>query len=74
MNTQKTKLKAEIKRTKERLKNEVAKKGLYENFGQKEVRKLSEEYIDTSKYTKEMNEMRSMIQEFDEWAMTYDGE
>ena len=47
--------------------------GLYENFGQKEVRKLEEKYINCSDYSKEMNEKRRLIQMFDEWCMNYCG-
>ena len=39
-------------------------KGLYENFGQKEVRKLEDKYIDTSDYSDEMNNNRDLIQMF----------
>lgn len=46
-------------------------KGLYENFGQKEVRKLEDKFIDTSSYTNEMNQKRNAIQIFDEWCMNY---
>jgi hypothetical protein len=48
-------------------------KGLYENFGQKEVRKLEDKFIDCSDYSKEMNKNRRLIQMFDEWCMNYCG-
>ena len=46
-------------------------KGLYENFGQKEVRKLEDKFIDTSDYTDEMNKKRRLIELFNEWCMNY---
>jgi len=48
-------------------------KGLYENFGQKEVRKLEDKFIDCSDYSEEMNKNRRLIQMFDEWCMNYCG-
>jgi hypothetical protein len=48
-------------------------KGLYENFGQKEVRKLQDKFIDISDYSEEMNKNRRLIQMFDEWCMDYCG-
>lgn len=48
-------------------------KGLYENFGQKEVRKLKDKFIDPSDYSEEMNKNRRLIQMFDEWCMNYCG-
>ena len=48
-------------------------KGLYENFGQKEVMELEDKYIDTSSYTDEMNNIRDSIQIFNEWCMNYCG-
>ena len=53
---------------------ETAKnKGLYENFGQKEVRKLEDKFIDSSDYSEEMNKNRRLIRMFDEWCMNYCG-
>ena len=48
-------------------------KGLYENFGQKEVRKLEDKFINSSIYSDEMNKSRRTIQLFDEWCMNYCG-
>lgn len=49
------------------------KKGLYENFGQKEVRKLEEKFINHSDYSQEMNKNRKLIKLFDDWCMNYCG-
>ena len=46
-------------------------KGLYENFGQKEVRKLEDKFIDSSDYSEEMNKKRRLILMFDEWCINY---
>ena len=67
------KLKQAIAKTKQRLIAKVEEKGIYENFGQNEVRKLEDKYIDISKYTDEMNENRRILQEFNKWCMTYNG-
>ena len=48
-------------------------RGLYENFGQKEVRKLEDKFIDSSDYSEDMNKKRRLIQLFDEWCMNYCG-
>jgi len=48
-------------------------KGLYENFGQKEVRKIEDKFIDTSCYSDEMTHKRDIIRMFDEWCMNYCG-
>ena len=45
--------------------SEIAKtKGLYENFGQKEVRKLEDKYIDMSDYSEEMKFFPCIIFKF----------
>ena len=60
-----------IQNEKKKLIDKVKKKGIYENFGQKEVRKLEDKFINTSSYTDEMNYIRKAIQEFDKWCMDY---
>ncbi len=50
-----------------------AEKGIYENFGQKEVREIEDKYIDNAKYTSDMNRRRLQLSEFDEWCMNYIG-
>ena len=66
----------DIKKYKKQLENRWKTKGAYENFGQKEVRKLEDKYIGSSSYsyTPEMNQVRDLIQGFDDWAMNYTGE
>ena len=47
--------------------------GLYENFGQKEVRKLEDKFIDCSDYSEVMDKNSRLILLFDEWCMNYCG-
>ena len=67
------KIETAIKHEKNKLIDIANKKGLYENFGQKEVRKIQDQYINSSSYTKEMNNNRSLLQNFNNWCMTYNG-
>lgn len=67
------KLEAAISRERTKLIKIAKSKGLYENFGQKEVRKLEDKYINLSDYSNEMNNNRKLIQSFDEWCMNYCG-
>ena len=70
---EKMNLKKAIEKTRARLIKKVERDGLYENFGQKEVMKLKDEYIDGSSFTDEMNNKRKLLQDFDNWSMTYNG-
>ena len=65
------KIEKAIAKEQDKLINKANTKGLYENFGQKEVSKLKDKYIDTSSYTDEMNAIRDAIQEFNTWCMNY---
>ena len=42
-----------------------------ENFGQDVVRKLEDKYINISSYTPNMNLIRNLLNEFDNWCMNY---
>ena len=66
MTTEK-KLNRDIERTKKKLINKARKNGLWENFGQKEVRKLMDIY---SEYANAL--IRDIIQDFDNWCMNFD--
>ncbi len=68
------KLRKEIEKYRTALKKKWASKGAYENFGQKEVRKLEDKYIDSSDYSNEMNVARDIIGIFDNWCSSYTGE
>lgn len=65
------KIETAIKNEKAKLINKVNKKGLYENFGQKEVSKLESKFIDSSDYSDKMNDNRNQLDSFNEWCMTY---
>lgn len=54
------------------LKKAIANKGVYENFGQREVQALEDKYINSSCYTSDMNTARNAIQAFSEWCATLD--
>ena len=58
---------------KKKLINACEKKGLYENFGQREVRQLEDKYVNTSDYTDKMNQIRNIIKSLDNWAGNYSG-
>jgi uncharacterized protein YutD len=54
---------------KQKMTEKARKKGyIWENFGQNELRKLKDKYIDISDYSNEMNTKREKIQELDDWA------
>ena len=67
------KIETAIKHAKSRLIEKVKKEGLYENFGQEEVRQIQNDYIDLSSYSNAMIQNRQKLQRFDEWCMTYNG-
>jgi hypothetical protein len=64
----------EIVKAKSRLIAIAKTKGISENFGQKEVRKLEERFIDQTDYSMGMNRYRIALQEFEDWCMNYCGE
>lgn len=70
---QNKKLISEIKRVEKKLIKRVEKKGMYENFGDEEQRRLKDKWIDISSYTDEMNENRRLLANFTEWCATYNG-
>ena len=62
------KLEKEIEKTKNSLLIKAKKNGLYENFGQVEIRKLKDKFINFASYTNEMNMIRKSIDNFDYWC------
>ena len=46
--------------------------GIYENFGQKEIKELKDKYINISDYSEEMNKTRDEIDYLDNWASRFD--
>lgn len=65
------KLRIEIQKEKIKLLKKVEEIGLYENFGQNEVRKLEDKHIDISDYSDEMNMKRNIIDAFNNWCMNF---
>lgn len=63
----------DIRRTKSRLIKKVAKKGLYENFGQKEIRKLADKYGKELCENDAFGKMHEAIMEFEQWVLNYEG-
>lgn len=62
-----------IKKEQNKLIKLAKTKGIYENFGQHEFRKLEEKFIDYSDFSKEMRENIILIQAFEEWCYNYCG-
>jgi hypothetical protein len=63
----------QLEKTKTKLINRCKKKGIYENFGQREVMILQDTYIDISDYSPEMNNIRGAIDKFYDWTVSYNG-
>lgn len=61
------KIEKEINKLKNNLIKKSKKSGLYENFGQKEIRFLQDKYFHPS------IEISNQINEFNNWCMTYNG-
>lgn len=60
-----------IRRAKKILIERAEKHGIYENFGQDEVRAIKEKFIDLSDYSDEMNLNRDKLEDFNIWCMNY---
>ena len=65
------KLQNAIQKAKNALIKKAKDKNLYENFGQKEVRKLEDKFINSSDYTEDMNKKRDLLAHFGEWVSNY---
>jgi len=65
------KLSTDINNIKKRLIQKAQKKGLYENFGQTEVRKLKDKYNynDLRYGDQKQRQMAELIESFDKWCM-----
>lgn len=62
-------LEADIKKEQKKLIKKAKEHGIYENFGQKEVRKLRDKYGDGGANFKALDK----INKFDKWCMNYQG-
>ena len=67
------KIETAIANAKKKLIAKASKSGLYENFGEKEIRSIEDKYIDISCYTGEMNNRRLALSLFFDWCMNYCG-
>lgn len=64
---------SEVNKIKKNLINKAKRKGLYENFGQIEIRALKDKYSDYQYGNPEQRKQWEMIERLDDWAMNYDG-
>lgn len=60
-----------ISRAKKRLIAKAKKDGIYENFGQEEIKAIKEKFIDCCNYTEEMSNNRNKILGFECWCIGY---
>ena len=60
-----------INRAKKILIDRAKANGIYENFGQKEVREIKDKFIDYCDYSTEMNNNRRKVDGFSNWCMEY---
>ena len=60
-----------INRAKKILIDRAKANGIYENFGQKEVREIKDKFIDYCDYSAEMNNNRRKVDGFNNWCMEY---
>lgn len=60
-----------ISRAKDKLINKARNNGIYENFGQIEIREIKEKFIDNCDYSEEMNNNRNKILAFECWCIGY---
>lgn len=62
-----------VQKLKKRLVSKWKKNGPYENFGQKEVRKLWDDFVDLGDYSEEGKKNREAVLEFENWSADYTG-
>ena len=60
-----------INRARTMLIDKAKENGIYENFGQEEVRNIRDKFIDLSDYSNKMNDNRNKLDAFDKWCMNY---
>jgi hypothetical protein len=63
-----------ISRVKKQLMQKWAKKGGYENFGQKELRNLKDKFKENPYGSPEERQISQMLSSFDNWAKNYSGD
>jgi len=57
-----------INRAEKVLVKRAKSKGLYENFGQDEIREIKDKFINSSDYSSDMNNNRDLLQGFANWC------
>lgn len=62
-----------ISRARKSLIKQAKLNGIYECFGQNEVREIKNKFIDICDYSNEMNMNRIKIDNFDNWCSGYTG-
>ena len=62
-----------IEKVKKQLIQKWKQKGGYENFGEREGRMLSDKFNTNPYGSSDERRIHSMIQDFENWAMNYDG-
>ena len=60
-----------IRRAKNMLVEYAKKHGIYECFGQKQVMEIKDKFVVLNDYSKEMNMIRTKIDNFDDWCSHY---
>lgn len=53
--------------------NKAEQVGVYENFGQVEVRSIKDKFVDSSDYSEYMNNNREALLMFSHWCSDYQG-
>lgn len=62
-----------IDRAKKMLIKKAEEKGVYENFGRREVMEIKDKFVNLCDYSREMNTVRNKIDCFDNWCGSYTG-
>lgn len=65
------KVETAIRRAKDMLIKSATENGVYENFGQKEVREITDRFVDICDYSDYMNSVRQKISSFGKWCMEF---
>lgn len=73
MNNEVKKARTVINKVKQSLITKAKKNGIYENFGQKEIDILENQYQDFCYGNEEQKIIYHLIEEFTEWCWNYEG-
>lgn len=67
------KIETSINRAKKKLRKIAQKNGIYENFGNSEIKIIKDHFIDICDYSFDMNKNRQTLQAFENWCSNYTG-